>query len=144
VLERLRYQGRAQFSSVRNATTAADLLALGGVGTVRGYQLQAQAVGQQMLWTRHQLQGTPAWMQGAHGAVAWQLAAEWGRVRSTDAPLLTPDRPHRASLSLGLQAEFARSPINAAHAQLLVSWPLTQLPALSRSPLTQVALGFGL
>jgi hemolysin activation/secretion protein len=144
VLQRLRYTGRAQFGAVRNATTAADLLALGGVGTVRGYQLQEQAVGQQLLWTRHELQGNPTWMQGSNGAVAWQLAADWGRVRSTDAPLLTPDRPHRASLSLGLQAHFAQAPFQVVHAQLLLSWPLTQLPGISRSPLAQVALGFGL
>lgn len=139
----LEYQARVHFQAVRQAQTAADLQALGGPGTVRGYDLRSQAVGQQLLWTRHELHGSAAWLQGPGHAFGWQLGADWGRVRSPDEPLATPDTPHRASVSAGMRGQWTGPGGTSARLQLLVSWPLTRLPDVARRAHWQAVLGLG-
>lgn len=139
----LEYHARLHYQAVRQAQTAADLHALGGPGTVRGYDLRSQAVGQQLLWTRHEFHGSAAWLHGPGYAFGWQLGADWGRVRSPDEPLATPDIAHRASLSAGVRGQWAHPGGTSARLHVLVSWPLTRLPDLARRPHWQAALGLG-
>lgn len=114
--------------AVRQATAGPDLKAVGGAGTVRGYELREQAVAEQALWLRQDLIGSASWLRGDRWAAQWQAGLDWGRVRSAGPAMRTPDVPHRAGLSLGLRGQWALGESRQARGELGAAWPLTALP----------------